>query len=58
MHVDAWPQRLGFDNVLERAGARLGAPVDAAGEAALADLWLRAYEANVIRPHAYSEPRP
>ena len=38
----AWPQRLGFETVLERAGARLGAPVDAAGEAALADLWLRA----------------
>ena len=50
----AWPQRLGFETVLERAGARLGVPVDAAGEAALADLWLRAYEANVIRLHAYS----
>ena len=50
----AWPQRLGFETVVERAGARLGTPVDAAGEAALADLWLRAYEANVIRLHAYS----
>jgi methyltransferase-like protein len=50
----AWPQRLGFETVVERAGARLGAPGDAAGEAALADLWLRAYEANVIRLHAHS----
>ena len=50
----AWPQRLSFETVLERAVARVGASVDAAGEAALADLWLRAYEANVIRLHTHS----
>lgn len=50
----AWPQRLGFEAVLERASARLGVGVDAAGEAALADLWLRAYEANVLHLHAHS----
>ena len=50
----AWPQRLGFETVLERAAARLGANVDAAGEAALADLWLRGYEANLIHLHTHS----
>ena len=29
----AWPQRLGFETVLERAAARLGANVDVAGSA-------------------------
>ena len=50
----AWPQRLGFETVLERAAARVGATADAAAEGALTDLWLRAYEANVIRLHAHS----
>jgi hypothetical protein len=38
----AWPQRLGFETVLERAAARVGASADAATERALTDLWLRA----------------
>jgi SAM-dependent methyltransferase len=50
----AWPQRLGFETVLERAAGRLGASMDQAGESALADLWLRGYDSNVIRLHAYA----
>jgi protein-lysine methyltransferase-like protein len=50
----AWPQRLGFETVLELAAGRLGASADQAGESALADLWLRGYDANVIRLHAYA----
>jgi SAM-dependent methyltransferase len=49
-----WPQRLGFETVLERAAGRLGTTIDQAGESALADLWLRGYDANVIRLHAYA----
>jgi methyltransferase-like protein len=50
----AWPQRLGFETILERAAGRLGTTADEAGERALADLWLRGYDANVIRLHAYA----
>ena len=50
----AWPQRLGFETVLERAAGRLGMASDQTGERALADLWLRGYDANVIRLHAYA----
>jgi SAM-dependent methyltransferase len=49
-----WPQRLGFETVLKRAATRLGTEIDHAGESALAALWLRGYDANVVRLHAYA----
>ena len=50
----AWPQRLSFATVVERVTGLLGTDVDPAGERALADLWLRGYDANVIRLHVHA----
>jgi SAM-dependent methyltransferase len=53
---EAWPRRLTFEEVVEQAAERLGAAPDPAGEGALADLWLRGYDANLIQLHAYAPP--
>jgi methyltransferase-like protein len=53
---EAWPRRLRFATVLERAAERLGASPTAADEGALADLWLHGYDANVIHLHAHAPP--
>lgn len=53
---EAWPRRLAFDHVLAQAAGLVDAAPDAAGERALADLWLRGYDANLIQLHSYAPP--
>jgi SAM-dependent methyltransferase len=53
---EAWPRRLSFEDVVAQAAELSGAAPDAAGERALADLWLRGYDANLIRLHSYAPP--
>ena len=53
---EAWPRRLPFRVVLERSAQLSGGAREPSAAQALADLWVRGYEQNVIRLHAYAPP--
>jgi PKMT, C-terminal winged helix domain len=53
---EAWPRRLSFSDAVAHAAELAGAAPDAAGERALADLWLRGYDANLIQLHSHAPP--
>ena len=53
---EAWPRRLAFEHAVAQATELVDAAPDAAGERALADLWLRGYDANLIQLHSYAPP--
>ena len=54
---DAWPRRLAFEHLVAQAAEQVGTAAErTTGERALAELWLRGYDANLIQLHSYAPP--